>query len=144
MPQNLLVPKKEYRFQARLKFNGCWEHHVWVNGSIQVAIVGDDSYLGKRFMFSGLNDVEFARDIIGRVGTITLESNAVPSDEMVAAFNEWRMTCHAERVNRLKSQPDRYGVIEDDDPTIAPFPVVVPAVYEAGEGWVRIDQRRYQ
>lgn len=57
----------------------------------------------------------------------TLWSYAMPTDT-VAAFNAWRAAEHAERIAEIKRQPERYGVLADDDPILQP-----PMVARAGD-----------
>lgn len=79
--------------------------------------------------------------MIGRRDTISFTDNTVVPDELVLAFNEWRHLAHVERVQRLTTQPERYGVIPPNDPILLPFPTVVPVVYLQGAGWVRTSSK---
>ena len=125
------------RFRQGLRYHGTWEHDCWIDGKQHKLVVGDNSYDGRREYFSGLSDEEFVRDVVGRRDTICFTDNNVVPDELVVAFNEWRRVVHVERVLRLTSQPERYGVIHPNDPSLLPFPTVVPVVYRQGAGWIR-------
>jgi len=132
-----ITNNSQIKFAQRLRFNGVWVHDVWVDGQYFQIEVGDDSYKGRREFFSGMSDVEFERDIVGRTNTVTMMDRTAPPEALVASFNQWRTEFYAERVNRLRSQPERYGDIADDDPLIQPYPDVVAARYELGHGWVK-------
>jgi len=129
------------RFRQGLRYHGTWEHDCWIDGKQLKLVVGDNSYEGRREYFSGLNDEEFVRDVIGRRDTICFMDNTVVPDELVLAFNEWRHLAHVERVQRLTTQPERYGVIPPSDPILLPFPTVMPVVYQQGAGWVRTSSK---
>ncbi|WP_095158165.1 hypothetical protein [Pseudomonas sp. Irchel 3E13] len=132
-----ITSSTQIKFAQRLRYNGVWVHDVWVDGEYFQIEVGDDSYSGKRDLFSGLSDEEYERDVVGRTNTVTLMDRTAPHEVLVAAFNQWRSKLHAERVQRLRSQPERFGVISEDDPSIQPYPEIVPVRYEQGQGWVR-------
>ena len=125
------------RFRQGLRYHGTWEHDCWIDGKQRKLVVGDNSYDGRREYFSGLSDEEFVRDVVGRRDTICFTDNNVVPDELVVAFNEWRHVVHVERVLSLTSQPERYGVIHPNDPSLLPFPTVVPVVYRQSAGWIR-------
>jgi len=126
-----------FRFKQRLSFAGQWEHDVWENGRHYRVIVGDSSHRHLRDLMSGLTDEEYLRDVVGRENLIGCLNQCAPSAALVEAFNAWRQELYTERLNRLCSQPERYGVIEQDDPVRKPYPVVHAARYEPGVGWVR-------
>lgn len=127
----------QIKFAQRLRFNGVWVHDVWVDGQYFQIEIGDDSFKGRRVFFSGMSDVEFERDVVGRTNTMTMMDRSAPPESLVTAFNQWRKEVHAERVERLRSQPERYGAIREDDPCIQPYPDVVATRYEPGQGWVK-------
>lgn len=126
-----------FRFRQRLRFAGQWEHDVWENGRHYRVIVGDSSHRHLRDWMSGLTDEEYLRDVVGRENLISCVNQSAPSAALVDAFNAWRQELYTERLNRLCSQPERYGVIKQDDPVREPYPVVHAARYEPGVGWVR-------
>lgn len=127
----------QIKFAQRLRFNGVWVHDVWVDGQYFQIEIGDDSFKGRREFFSGMSDVEFERDVVGRLNTVTMMDRSAPPEPLVTAFNQWRKEVHAERVERLRSQPERYGTISEGDPCMQPYPDVVAARYELGQGWVK-------
>jgi hypothetical protein len=54
----------------------------------------------------------------------------------VDAFNAWRIAERAKHVAEIKSQPHRYGEIDESDPFL--FPPILPARqghYVMGKGW---------
>ncbi len=132
-----ITDSSHIKFAQRLRFNGVWVHDVWVDGQYFQIEIGDDSFKGRRELFSGMSDEEFERDVVGRTNTMAMMDRTAPPEALVTAFNQWRKELHAERVNRLRSQPERYGTISDDDPFIQPYPDVVAAHYELGQGWVK-------
>nr|WP_314561300.1 hypothetical protein [uncultured Pseudomonas sp.] len=130
-------PVSAFRFKQRVRFAGQWEHDVWENGRHYRVIVGDSSHRHLRDWMSGLTDEEYLRDVVGRENLISCLNQSAPSAALVDAFNAWRQELHTEHLNRLCSQPERYGVIEQDDPVREPYPIVHAARYEPGAGWVR-------
>lgn len=128
--------KARFRFAERCNFWGVWTHDCWADHAYFQVTVGDASYEGLRASFNG-TPAEFERDYVGRLNTITMVNMGAPSRELVVAFNRWRQEKHQERVDRILSQPERYGVIEKNDPFLATPSIVVPAHYEQGVGWIR-------
>ncbi|MGF7243832.1 hypothetical protein ABIC11_004288 [Pseudomonas oryzihabitans] len=126
-----------FRFKQRARFAGRWEHEVWENGRHYQVIVGDNSHRHLRDWMSGLTDEQYLRDVVGRENLISCLNQSAPSAALVYAFNAWRQELYTERLNRLCSQPERYGVFEQDDAVREPYPIVHAARYEPGIGWVR-------
>jgi len=126
-----------FRFKQRARFAGQWEHDVWENGQHYLVIVGDNSHRHLRDWMTGLTDEQYLRDVVGRENLISCLNQSAPSAALVDAFNAWRQELYTERLNRLCGQPERYGVIEQDDPVREPYPIVHAARYELGIGWVR-------
>lgn len=127
--------KNRFKFSERLRYNGVWTHDCWADHAYFQVEVGDSCYESLRPYYNG-TPAEFERDYVGRLDTITTIHHTVPSRELVVAFNRWRQEKHQERVERILSQPDRYGVMDRNDPFLAAPAVVVPAHYEVGTGWV--------
>lgn len=127
-----------FTFKLRhLRFGNALWFDVWENGLHYQVTVGDTSHRHSEDWMSGLTDEQYRRDVVGRENLISLFNTSAPSKELVDAFNAWREKLHAELLDRVCSQPDRYGVIAQDDPIRKPYPVVHAASYEIGVGWVR-------
>jgi hypothetical protein len=124
-----------FRFAERLRYNGVWIHDCWADHNYFQVEVGESNFENLRPLYNG-TPVEFERDIVGRLNTITTDSMGAPSRELVVAFNRWRQDKHSERVARILNTPELYGVIDRNDPFLAPPAVVVPAHYEQGKGWI--------
>ncbi len=132
------IPETKYKFAERLRYGGVWEHDCWHNGRFFKVYLGDESFESLRPYYNG-TPLEFESDVASRLNLLSLSNQEAASKELVDAFNIWRAEKHAERVNRILSQPDRYGVIEPSDPFLKAPPVVYPGYYKQGVGWVKQD-----
>jgi hypothetical protein len=129
-----------FRFSARLNYSCIWEHDCWDNapgGGYFKLFVGSNAGLEHlRETYNG-TPAQFQRDVVQRLDTIVADHNMPVSRELLAGFNRWRFQVHEERVERILSQPDRYGITDRNDPFLRGPSIVVPAVYQLGVGWVR-------
>lgn len=132
--------KDRYRFSERLNYSGIWEHDCWSQApdtpTFFKLLVGSNSYQHLAETYNGTR-AEFERDVVARLDTIVGEHNQPVSRELCALFNRWRRESFEARVERILSQPDRYGITSRNDPWFVEPAIVVPAVYVPGEGWVR-------
>lgn len=132
--------KERYRFAERLNYAGTWEHDCWSlspdTPTYFKLFVGSDTYRNLVGRYNGTPE-EFQRDVVGRLDTIVADNNQPVSRELVASFNRWRRDAFEARVERILSQPERYGITDRNDPWFVEPSIVVPAIYVPGEGWVR-------
>ncbi|WP_165678589.1 hypothetical protein [Metapseudomonas otitidis] len=107
----------------------------WFNNRLHQVLVGSENCEKLRETYNGSVE-DFERDCVSRIGTASYEDQSAPSEDVVAFLNQWRQANHRNRVARLMSHPERYGFLTEDDIEPAP-PVLVPALYEQGRGWVK-------
>lgn len=107
----------------------------WFNNRLHQVLVGTENCEKLRETYNGSAE-DFERDCVTRVGTASYEDQSAPAEEVVAFLNQWRQTSHRDRVARITSQPERYGFLTEEDLEPAP-PVLVPAFYVQGSGWVK-------
>lgn len=76
-------------------------------------------------------DAEWERDVVGAINLL-VDANGgreVPQD-LVDAFNAWRLDSYTRHRQQIDAQPERYGVVDwDNDPVFQKPPVVRGAVY---------------
>lgn len=130
--------KERFRFAERLRYQGVWVHDCWADHEYFQLELGDISLETIRSTYNGTPQ-QFERDVAGRLNTLSYERchAGAPPRSLVAAFNIWRFEKHEERVQRILGQPNRYGVMDRDDPFLARPSVAVPGHYEHGVGWIR-------
>ena len=119
---------------AAFRFNN--RHHE--------VVIGTASCDKLKGTYNGTQE-DFERDCGSRVGTASYADQTAPEPEVVAYLNKYLQHSHAERVERLRSNPDRFGVIENDDPVLVAPPILTPAYYQQGVGWVKtmtVDQAK--
>lgn len=107
----------------------------WFNNRLHQILVGTENCEKLRDTYNGSAE-DFERDYVSRIGTASYEDQSAPAEDVVAFLNQWRLVNHRDRVARLTSHPERYGFITEEDLEPAP-PVLVPAFYEQGKGWVK-------
>jgi hypothetical protein len=89
----------------------------------------------ERSIFNGTEE-EWQRDIVPLIGCIKRDSGSRDSgikQEVVDAFNAWRMAEYLEHRASIDAQPEKYGIVDwDNDPVFpAPKPVrAVRAIYD--------------
>lgn len=123
---------------AGADYHGLQMVKFWFNNRLHEVLVGSAKCESLRETYNGSTQ-DFERDCVTRVGTASYENQKAPSEEVVAYLNQWRQASHRDRVLRLKSQPERYGFLTEADIEPAP-PVLVPAYYEQGVGWVKTQE----
>lgn len=107
----------------------------WFNHRFHQVVVGTGNCEKLRDVYNGSTE-DFERDCVSRIGTASYEDQSAPADDVVAFLNQWRQVNHRDRNERFMSQPERYGVITEEELEPAP-PVLVPAFYKHGEGWMK-------
>jgi hypothetical protein len=125
-----------YRFRWTCAYMGCVEYEVLGDGPQYKVEIRRSTSEYERSVFNGTED-EWQRDVLGALGGLRryhMPTESIP-DPVVDAFNDWRAAEHSARMRELRSQPERYGEIAEDDPVFAPPPPVHALVYAPGEGW---------
>jgi len=87
---------------------------------------------------SNCDDAKWQRDVVAAVGLLYRSPGChqpIPQ-RVVDGFNAWRAAEHAKSVSEIRSHPERYRNISDNDPLLAPPAVVRGAHYEVGKGWI--------
>ncbi|HTI81787.1 MAG TPA: hypothetical protein VL614_15165 [Acetobacteraceae bacterium] len=65
---------------------------------------------------SSYSDADWERDVVGAIGLLTASAQPVPQD-VVDAFNAWRLAEYNRHRAQIDAQPERYGVVDwDNDP----------------------------
>lgn len=121
-----------------MDYHGLQMVKFWFNNRLHEVLVGSANCESLRGTYNGSHQ-DFERDCVTRIGTASYENQKAPTHEVVAFLNQWRQANHRDRVARLTSQPERYGPITEADLEPAP-PIVVPAFYEQGVGWVKTQE----
>jgi hypothetical protein len=80
---------------------------------------------------------EYERDVVGGIGLLRRYiADRPPSQEVVDAFNAWRLEEHLTWRRKIEADPDRYGVLKPGDHFLTPPMVARGAHYETGRGWI--------
>jgi hypothetical protein len=118
---------------AGVDYLGLQHVKFWFNNRIHQLLVGTENCEKLRETYNGTRE-DFERDCGSRIGTVSYEDQSAPSEDVVAFLNQWRQADYRDRVERITSQPERYGLLTEAE--LGPEPVVlVPAFYVQGKGW---------
>ena len=126
-----------YRFRWTCAYMGCVEYEVLGDGPPYKVEIRRSTSEYERSIFNGTED-EWQRDVLEAMGGLRryhTPCEPIP-DAVVDAFNEWRAAEHAARMRELRSQPERYGEIAEDDPAFAPPSPAHALVYVPAKGWM--------
>ena len=123
-------PANQYRFE--LEGSGLGESTYRVSGA------GELTRLRVRYEAtewqranSSYSDADWQRDVVGAINLLVDAGGgrAVPQD-LVDAFNAWRMASYTCLRRKIDAQPERYGKVDwDNDPVFRPPPAVRGARY---------------
>lgn len=93
------------------------------------------------------NGDDVRRDMQGAIGLLVRHASvpdegggrtfAVPQATL-EAFNAWRLAEHESAVAKIRAHPERYGVLDDDDPILRAPMVARRGTYVTGEGWSEV------
>lgn len=108
----------------------------WYGNRRHEIVIGTASCEKLKGVYNGSLD-DFQRDCVTRIGTASYENQTAPEPEVVAYLNQFLQKSHADRIEHLRSNPERYGVIENDDPVLIAPAILAPAYYQQGVGWVK-------
>lgn len=132
-----------YRFRWTCSYAGCVTFMVYGEGEpFEVEVRRRAVELERRRLTGG--DAAFVENI-AKIGLLQRRSwsQRGVSPELVEAFNRWHAGEHAAMVKKFRDNPDRYGVIADDDPLLAPPCPVYGGAYigsgrldEPAPGWL--------
>ena len=123
---------------AGADYHGLQMVKFWFNDRRYEVLVGSARCEKLRETYNG-SAADYHRDCVTRIGTASFENQQAPTAEVVAFLNQWRQANHKARVERMTSQPERYGIVTEEE--LGPSPdILVPAHYVQGEGWVKTQE----
>lgn len=73
---------------------------------------------------SSYDDAGWERDVVGAIGLLVACARPVPQD-LVDAFNAWRLSEYEAHRKQIDAQPERYGVVDWEADPVFKRPVVV-------------------
>lgn len=127
----------QYRFRWTCSFMGQMEYEVIGDGAPYRVEVRREAGAYERSIFNG-DETEWQRDVVAAVDVLHRVSHPekpVPAG-VVEAFNGWLQERHAAHAADIARQPDRYGVLAEDDPILKAPRAVRGGHYVVDRGWV--------
>ncbi len=127
-----------YKFNWTSSYMNVVEYHVFGDGNAYTARVRDAVSDYEKSIYNHASPLaDWERDEVAAIDLLHRCDSRFPvSQEVVAAFNDWRATEHARLVAKIVGDPATYGEVKCDDPLLIPPRPVRGAFYRVGEGWI--------
>lgn len=124
--------------QSKFKWRGGYQGTVWFDsyftggGTLELR-TGLDDYERGQLNYTP-DDLE--RDVVGAIGLLRWQTGIEPvSQELLDAFNDWRLAEHENAIAAMDAAPERYGLTPDDPLRYPPMLAWAGGQYVVGEGW---------